>query len=574
MRFIGQHIFDFIARFRDDIYLEDLTESAQDHVVGIDADGKLYKQDVSTGDITGVTITTDSGGGSAASDTGGSADFSILGSSGVDVTNSGTTITAVAVPAEIDHDSLSNFVAAEHVDWASASAGTIHSTNIPTLNQNTTGQAGTVATITGLAPDTATTQATQPNITTMTGFVTGSANQLLTDDGDGTVTSEAGLTWDGDALDVTSSTSGKPEVTFTNTNSNPKGPSLFFIKDKGAAGALNDEAGSIFFKGDNASQSLKNYGSIAVKAIGVISGDESGTLVLSTASSNGTTSNLRNIITGTGSTTGDTVTVDIAYGTGSATTIAGTLRINGDSLIAAGNLTLIPGGTLELDSTGDMTLDSSANIELNADGGDIDFKDGSAQLAKISSAGLSFVDNTGAGIIFEGDTDDAYNTTLIAVDTTSSNKTVRLPDASGTVALTNTHISIIRSTFFANSTSGYYITLGGGSTGESSSLAQSSYTTVFNCPFDGQVKRIAASTQTTTSKTVKLEMYINKDDSDLVADQRGSDWNVSSYTSSWCEDSPGDWTFSKGENIAIRATDSEVVYGTQYSIVLEFDLTT
>ena len=82
-----------------------------------------------TGDITGVTITTDSGGGSAASDTGGSADFSILGSNGVGVTNSGTTITAVAVPGEIDHDSLNNFVTNEHIDWTSASAGTIHATN-------------------------------------------------------------------------------------------------------------------------------------------------------------------------------------------------------------------------------------------------------------------------------------------------------------------------------------------------------------------------------------------------------------------------------------------------------------
>ena len=71
------------------------------------------------GDITGVSITTDTGAGSKAEDTGGSADFSILGSSGVGVTNSGTTITAVAVPAEIDHDSLSNFVANEHVDHTS-----------------------------------------------------------------------------------------------------------------------------------------------------------------------------------------------------------------------------------------------------------------------------------------------------------------------------------------------------------------------------------------------------------------------------------------------------------------------
>jgi len=87
-----------------------------------------------SGDITGVTITTDSGGGSKAEDTGGSADFSILGATGVGVTNSGTTITAVAVPAEIDHDSLQNFVAAEHVDWAGASAGTIHASNYTDTN--------------------------------------------------------------------------------------------------------------------------------------------------------------------------------------------------------------------------------------------------------------------------------------------------------------------------------------------------------------------------------------------------------------------------------------------------------
>jgi len=313
--------------------------------------------------------------------------------------------------------------------------GEIVSGDIPNNAADTSGQAGTVATIAGLAPDTATTQATQPNITTMTGFVTGSANQLITDDGDGTVTSESNLTFDGDDFNVTSSSASRPKLTITNTNISSKGPNILLVNDKGAAGALNDEAGTITFKSDNASQSLISYGSIAAKAIGVIAGDESGTLVLSTASSDGSSSNLRNVITGVGSVSADTVTVDIGYGTGSNTTIAGTLRIDGDSLITAGNLTFTPGGTLELDSTGDMTLDSSANIELNADGGDIDFKDGSAQLAKISSAGLSFVDNTGAGIIFEGDTDDAYQTTLTAADTTSSDKTITLPDATGTVQL-------------------------------------------------------------------------------------------------------------------------------------------
>ena len=126
MKWIGQHIWDQISRFRDDVYLENVSESAQDHVVGIDANGKLYKQDVSAGDITGVTITTDSGGGSAASDTEGSADFSILGTSGVGVTNSGTTITVTSVPGEIDHDSLLNFASNEHFTQANiTTVGTI-----------------------------------------------------------------------------------------------------------------------------------------------------------------------------------------------------------------------------------------------------------------------------------------------------------------------------------------------------------------------------------------------------------------------------------------------------------------
>ena len=46
MKFIGQHIYDLISRFRNDVYLESVSESAQDHVVGIDSNGKLYKQDV------------------------------------------------------------------------------------------------------------------------------------------------------------------------------------------------------------------------------------------------------------------------------------------------------------------------------------------------------------------------------------------------------------------------------------------------------------------------------------------------------------------------------------------------
>ena len=68
MKWIGQYIWNLVSRFRSDVYLESLSESSQDHVVGIDSDGKLYKQDVATGDITGVTAGTGlSGGGTSGS---------------------------------------------------------------------------------------------------------------------------------------------------------------------------------------------------------------------------------------------------------------------------------------------------------------------------------------------------------------------------------------------------------------------------------------------------------------------------------------------------------------------------
>ena len=59
-----------------------------------------------SGDITAVTFQTDTGSGSKASDTGGSADFSLLGGDGIGITNSGTTITAAVSAAQTTITSL------------------------------------------------------------------------------------------------------------------------------------------------------------------------------------------------------------------------------------------------------------------------------------------------------------------------------------------------------------------------------------------------------------------------------------------------------------------------------------
>tara|TARA_R110002020_G_C16233207_1_gene768548 strand:- start:238 stop:1527 length:1290 start_codon:yes stop_codon:yes gene_type:complete len=120
-------------------FIQDITLDTYGHVTGITS---ATDADTYSGTMTSFIAQTDSGSGARYS-TSTAASISILGATGVGVTNSAGVITATAVPSEIDHDSLSNFVAAEHVDWAGASAGTVHSTNIPTLNQDTTGGAAT-----------------------------------------------------------------------------------------------------------------------------------------------------------------------------------------------------------------------------------------------------------------------------------------------------------------------------------------------------------------------------------------------------------------------------------------------
>jgi len=203
MKFIGQHIYDFVARFRNNVYLEDVPTGtiASGGNLGLDSNNKIVKATAASGDIEGVTagtglsgggttgtvtlnvsgltvseiaagsilvagetfvdndtslmsaaaindriesfgyttntgditsvsITTDSGGGDKAEDASGSAEFSILGATGVGITNSGTTITATAVPGEIDHDSLLNFAANEHFTQANiTTVGTLDTGN-------------------------------------------------------------------------------------------------------------------------------------------------------------------------------------------------------------------------------------------------------------------------------------------------------------------------------------------------------------------------------------------------------------------------------------------------------------
>ena len=56
MKWIGQHIYDFISRFRNDVYLEDVESGtiASGSNLGLDSNNKIVKADASSGDLTAV----------------------------------------------------------------------------------------------------------------------------------------------------------------------------------------------------------------------------------------------------------------------------------------------------------------------------------------------------------------------------------------------------------------------------------------------------------------------------------------------------------------------------------------
>jgi len=173
-----------------------------------------------------------------------------------------------------------------------------------------TGQADTVATIAGLAPNTATTQATQPNI------------ESIGTDGDT-------LNIRGDIMSMTNASSTTPVFQMYNTTDDNFGPRIVMVNNRGAAGQDGDEVGKIQFGGydDQGTPGFNYYAQILAEIHDATSGEESGKLTLSVANHD---AGMGAGLILTGGSVDNEIDVTVGYGAASVVTIPGDIDLAGD----------------------------------------------------------------------------------------------------------------------------------------------------------------------------------------------------------------------------------------------------
>lgn len=199
--------------------------------------------------------------------------------------------------------------------------------------------------------------------------VDGNANQLLTDDGDGTITSEPLFLYDGvsSELNLTSLSDNKPSIKLVSLNASSGGPNISFLNN--VVGEDDDVVGNIKFMALNDNSQSIAFANIQGEIETAADGEEGGKLLLQVSSHQGLLATGLSIVDGSAS---GELDVTVGAGAASVTTIAGDLDIDGDNMTTAGAMTLTTGGAYEIaTSSGDITLDSAGDIALEAGGNDV-----------------------------------------------------------------------------------------------------------------------------------------------------------------------------------------------------------
>ena len=388
MKWLGQSIVDFIARFRSDVYLESISSGtiASGGNLGLDSNNKVVKATEATGDITGVTagtnltgggtsggvtinladastsakgaasfasadfgvssgavslndsvITTISPGGLGDTVSGSSHQVIITGGEGIDTEGDGSnTLTISGEDASTSNKGVASFTNGDFT--ASSGAISLADTVVKTLGSDsgsTTPEGHEVVIAGGEGIDTSGTDAIitisgEDASTSNKGIASFNSNNFSVSSG--AVSLATAQTWASpvittDQWNFESANANDPLVLIKNTANDATSGRLRFLNQRGADGQDNDEAGIIqFYSYDDGTPSGEEYATIKATIHDATSTEESGKLQLQVASHDGGS---EDGLVLTGGSIDAEVDVTVGNGTASVTTIAGNLTVTG-----------------------------------------------------------------------------------------------------------------------------------------------------------------------------------------------------------------------------------------------------
>jgi hypothetical protein len=297
MKWLGQYIQDLTARFRDDVYLEDISSGtiASGGNLGLDSNNKIVKQsDTGITDLHGAGV--DGSNNQVLTDDG---DGTITSEAYLTFENAGN-VSTLSLKSNQDN-----------TDLLSIATTTNGATTLTTVD----GDAGSDTSNFEIAANGSITldAAGHINLETASGGYNNDASSIM-------YSNAQSVTYDSaHVVTFISSDTTNPLVTIKNTSSGANSGILNFVKDKGAAGADGDDIGQILFTGDDAAQAQTNFGQILIEISEADNTDEAGKMTLYVAASDGTNTALTAglVLEGEHATSGE---VDVTIGAGAAST--------------------------------------------------------------------------------------------------------------------------------------------------------------------------------------------------------------------------------------------------------------
>ena len=303
MKWIGQHIWSFISRFRNDVYLEDLETTTETSALVVDSNGKVSKN---------VT-------------------------SGVNMTNGDDNRVVTAVGTNgLQAETYLQFVAEDTYSL------------LQILDYN--GTLGHDYFEIQVNANGATKLKTVDNSDALAHFeIEADGNITLDSAGDIGIECAGGeITCDADKITFSSASADDPTIIIKNTADDNQAARIQMRKDRGAAMADNDRIGEIDFFGEDANQNSQQYAKLQVRAVETDHGQETGKFEVFVAQYDGGVGLSGFVVKGT--TTDNTIDVDLGRGTASNTTVAGNLGVTNDLTV-----------TNEIRANGDTHTFESAN---------------------------------------------------------------------------------------------------------------------------------------------------------------------------------------------------------------------